>query len=192
MTSVEHTTIRRQVSDLLAAHTAAEAAHTETVLLVDKMKIAAEATQEAHEIIQTVAVGVQLEAHQRISGVVSRCLATVFEEPYVFQLKWDRARGRTEVRMVFMRDGMEVDPMDAAGGGVVDVAAFALRLACLMLHRPSVRRTVVLDEPFKFVSADRRGCVRRMLEDLSEELDVQFIMVTHIEELKCGQIVEVS
>lgn len=192
MTSDEHTTMRHKVNGLLAAHTAAEAAHTDAVLHVQKMKIAAEAVQEAHEIIQTVALSVQLQAHQRISGVVSRCLATVFEEPYLFQLKWDRARGKTEVRMVFMRDGMEVDPMAAAGGGVVDVAAFALRLACLMLHRPAVRRTVVLDEPFKFVSADRRGCVRQMLEDLSEELGVQFIMVTHVDELKCGQIVEIS
>jgi DNA repair exonuclease SbcCD ATPase subunit len=87
---------------------------------------------------------------------------------------------------------MEVDPMAAAGGGVVDVAAFALRLACLMLHRPAVRRTVVLDEPFKFVSADRRGYVRQMLEDLAEELNVQFIMVTHIEELKTGHVIEIS
>ncbi len=188
----EHEQIRQRVGDLMVAYNAAETAHTETVALVAKLKEAQAAVQEAHEITQTVAVQVQLEAHQRISGVVSRCLATVFEEPYTFQLKWDRARGRTEVRMVFMRGDMEVDPMAAAGGGVVDVAAFALRLACLMLHRPAVRRTVVLDEPFKFVSADRRGYVRQMLEDLAEELNVQFIMVTHIEELKTGHVIEIS
>lgn len=148
--------------------------------------------EQAHEVCQTVALQVQAQAHENISGVVSRCLSTVFEEPYAFKLKWERQRGRTEVAMVFERDGVEVDPMSAAGGGVVDVAAFALRLACLMLHKPATRKCMVLDEPFKFVSADNRHRVRQMLEDLARELDVQFIMVTHIDELKCGTVLELS
>lgn len=148
--------------------------------------------EQAHEVCQTVALQVQAQAHENISGVVSRCLTTVFEEPYTFKLKWERLRGRTEVSMVFERDGVEVDPMGAAGGGVVDVAAFALRLACLMLHKPATRKCMVLDEPFKFVSAGNRHRVRQMLEDLARELDVQFIMVTHIEELKCGTVIDLS
>jgi len=151
------------------------------------------ATHEAQQIVQAVAETVQQEAHARIGGVVSRCLSIVFgEDAYRFEIHFERARGKTEARLVFVRDGMEVNPVDASGGGVVDVAAFALRLSCLMLSRPAQRRVVVLDEPFKFVSADYRDAVRRMLESLSSDLDVQFIMVTHIDELRCGKVVEIA
>jgi DNA repair exonuclease SbcCD ATPase subunit len=152
----------------------------------------ADATEEAQGIVQAIAETVQEEAHDRIAGVVSRCLAAVFDEPYEFHIRFERARGRTEARLVFVRDGFEVNPIDGSGGGVVDVAAFALRLSCLMLARPACRRVVVLDEPFKFVSADRRTGVRAMLESLAVDLDVQFIMVTHIDELRCGTIIEVG
>lgn len=150
------------------------------------------AAQEAQQIVQAVAETVQREAHSRIAGVVSHCLAAVFDDPYEFQIRFEQARGRTEAKLVFVRDGLEVNPIDACGGGVVDVAAFALRLSCLMLARPARRLVVVLDEPFKFVSADRRPRVRAMLEGLAKDMGVQFITVTHIEELRCGTVVEVE
>jgi ABC-type molybdenum transport system ATPase subunit/photorepair protein PhrA len=80
--------------------------------------------------------------------------------------------------------------MEEDSGGVVDVAAFVLRLSCLMLSKPAVRRIIVLDEPFKFVSIEYRDNVRMMLEKLSSDFDIQFIMVTHIEELVTGKEVQ--
>lgn len=145
---------------------------------------------EAQQIVQAVAETLQEEAHSRIAGVVSRCLAAVFDEPYEFHINFERARGRTEARLVFIRGDQEISPIDASGGGVVDVAAFALRLSSLMLAKPSRRRTVILDEPFRFVSVDHRSAVRAMLKSLCTDLDVQFIMVTHMDELRVGHVVE--
>jgi DNA repair exonuclease SbcCD ATPase subunit len=146
-------------------------------------------TQTAQEILQLLAQAVQQKAHQRISEVVSSCLSTVFEdEAYRFKIEFERKRGRTEARLRFTRRELEVDPLTAAGGGVVDVASFALRSACLILHRPRLSRVIVMDEPFKFLSAQYRERIRSMLEQLSKELDIQFIMVTHIEELETGKI----
>lgn len=150
-----------------------------------------DATEAAQAVLQDVAQAVQQEAHRRIAGVVSRCLSQVFDDPYEFDIIFDRKRGRTEARLVFRRNGLEVDPLTASGGGVVDVAAFALRLACLVLTRPQVRPLVVLDEPFKFVSAQYRDRVRSMLEQLADDMGVQFLMVTHIPELVCGHVVQV-
>ena len=178
----------RLVAERKAAHAHLRACRSAVVNGENEL----DAADEAQQIIQVVAATIQEEAHDRIAGVVSRCLATVFEEPYEFRIGFERARGRTEANLTFVRDGMTVNPIDASGGGVVDVAAFALRLSCLMLSRPACRRVVVLDEPFKFVSADRRGAVRAMLEQLTADLGVQFVMVTHIEELKCGHVVEVQ
>ena len=147
---------------------------------------------DAQEIVQAVAETVQEEAHKRIAGVVSRCLETVFDEPYRFNINFERARGRTEAHLVFIRGEHTVNPIDASGGGVVDVAAFALRLASIMLARPPKRRLVILDEPFKFVSAEYKDRIRMMLEGLSEDLGVQFVMITHDEALCCGRILEVT
>jgi len=150
------------------------------------------AADEAVGTAQAIAETVQEAAHARIAAVVTRCLAAVFDEPYEFAIMFERMRGRTEARLCLMRNGQEHSAMDACGGGVVDVAAFALRISCLMLAKPPRRRLVVLDEPFKFVSRDRRERVRAMLEALASELDVQFVMVTHIEELCCGEVIEIN
>lgn len=145
---------------------------------------------EAQRITQLVSASLQQKAHERISVVVSRCLSSVFDEPYQFKILFEQKRGRTEARLVFMDGTNEVDPLSASGGGVVDVAAFALRLSALLLSRPARRRVLIADEPFRFVSAEYRERVRMMLEELSRELGVQFILVTHIEELKTGTVVE--
>jgi len=152
---------------------------------------------EALVIVKRVAAAIQKNVHDKISGIVSQCLATVWEDPYEFKIHFrEGARGGTEAHIVFVRDDQDVDPLTASGGSVVDVAAFALRVASLMLSRPPKRRIALLDEPFKFVSADRRPRVRLMLEKLAAPppagLGVQFVMVTHIRELMCGKIVTVG
>ena len=166
-------------------------AYKKAVALLTQAEDELTETHEALEVTQHVAEAIQENAHKQIAAVVSRCLEAVFDEPYEFEIIFERKRNRTEARLVFVREGLEVDPMSASGGGVVDVACFALRLACLMLSRPPKRRLVVLDEPFKFVSAGYRDNVRTMLETLAEEMQVQFIMVTHIEELQTGKVIQI-
>lgn len=150
-----------------------------------------EDAEQARKIVQTVAESVQEKAHRQIAGVVSRCLQTVFgEEAYEFRIEFVQKRGRTEARLCFVRDGKELDPLSAAGGGTVDVAAFALRIACLMLSRPKRRRLLVADEPFRFVSAGYRETINEMLTSLSKELNLQIILVTHSRRLMVGKVIE--
>lgn len=156
-----------------------------------KAKRTLERTQNAQEILQLVSQAVQQKVHDRISEVVSSCLSTVFDNPYQFKIEFERKRGKTEANLRFVRDGLEVDPLTASGGGMVDVAAFALRVACLMLHRPKLSRVVVLDEPFKFVSEQYRPNIRKMLEGLTNDLKIQFVIVTHINEIATGKVIEI-
>jgi DNA repair exonuclease SbcCD ATPase subunit len=149
-----------------------------------------ERTQAAQEILQLVAQAVQQQAHEKLSAVVTKCLESVFDDPYEFKIEFERKRGRTEASLRFVRRELDADPLSSTGGGVVDVAAFALRVACLMLHRPRLSKVVILDEPFKFVSAQYREGVRSMLEELAGDLGIQIIMVSHIEELETGKIIE--
>lgn len=148
---------------------------------------------EAQSVIQQVAQGVQQSAHDALAGVVSKCLEAVFDRPYRFRIEFDRKRGKTEARLTFVRDGLTLDsPQDMAGGGVIDVAAFALKAAALCSRSPAVRRLLVLDEPFKFVSEEYRYRVRRMLEALIQEMGLQLVLVTHNPEYQIGTVIELG
>jgi ABC-type thiamine transport system ATPase subunit len=145
---------------------------------------------EAQKVISTVAQTVQAQAHKRISSVVTTCLAAIFDDPYEFRIAFEQKRGRTEAKLRFVRNGHEVEPVEASGGGVVDVAAFALRSACIVLHRPRLQKVVFMDEPFKFVSREFRPAVRSMLEQVSRDLGMQIILVTHDGELQAGKVID--
>lgn len=152
----------------------------------------AESTEQAHDLIQKVAQTVQQQAHERITGVVSRCIASVYEDPYTFHIDFDRKRGRTEANLYFMRNGHRFEKPYAVGGGVIDVASFALRLSCLVLTRPALRRILIADEPFKNVNGeDNRRRARALLETVPKELGVQVIMSTGYDWLEMGEVVKV-
>lgn len=148
------------------------------------------AVEHAQQIVQGVAQTIQQQAHSQIAKVVSRCLEAIFEDPYTFEIRFEKKRGRTEADLVLVRNDLAVDPTSAAGGGVVDVAAFALRLACLMLSRPRSRKVLILDEPFKHLSRDHSSKIRSLLDVLSKEMKVQFIIVTHSTQLRVGHVIE--
>jgi DNA repair exonuclease SbcCD ATPase subunit len=184
--------LRKKVTSKQAAWNAIRRKVVEERGALEQLEARVQAVLEAQELAQQVAQQVQQQAHDQIASVVSQCLEAVFDEPYTFKIHFDRKRGRTEARLVFERDGLEVDPLTAAGGGVVDVAAFALRLSCLMLAQPPLRKLLALDEPFRFVSAEYLPRVRQLLEKLAEDTGVQFVIITHIEELKTGTVIELD
>lgn len=176
---------------LLQLSLASRVCRDEKQALVDTRRIL-EDTRGANDLARGVARDIQARVCGCVAGVVSRCLEAVFDEPYNFKMDFVEKRGRTEVALTFERDGQIVDPMSASGGGVVDVASFALRLAAILLSGPKTRRILVLDEPFKFLSRAYRSKIRQLLSDLASEMSVQIIMVTHIDELQTGTIVEVG
>ena len=147
---------------------------------------------EAQKVLQGVAQAVQQEAHKQIAQVVTKCLTAVFDEPYKFRIEFERKRGKTEARLIFDRDGAEIDPLTGSGGGVVDIAAFALRIACVLLSQRQGRRLIVMDEAFRFLSVNYRAKARAMLKMLAQELDIQFVAVTHSPDLVTGKIVHVG
>lgn len=181
------------INNAAAEHRAAKAAVKNEREELNTATASLAAQTDARGIIQSVAHAVQQEAHSRIAGVVTRCMQAVFgPDAYTFNIEFEQRRGRTEARLVFERDGLELVPLQAAGGGSVDVAAFALRLACMMLQRPPVRRVLILDEPFRFVSVGYRPAVRQLLLDLADELGMQFVIVTHDPAFIAGRVIEIE
>ena len=146
--------------------------------------------EKALVITQKVAQMTQEELEYRISNIVTTALESVFPDPYEFKVIFEIKRGKTEARLVFVRDGEVIDPLTASGGGVVDVAAFALRLSAYLITSPRPQPVIILDEPFRFVSEEYQEKVADLLEELSQKLEIQFIIVTHENTLKRGNIIE--
>lgn len=146
---------------------------------------------KAQAVVQAVAEGVQAKATGQIARVVTRCLKAVFgKDAYEFAIRFTRKRGKTEAKLTFVRDGNDVSPTGAAGGGAVDVASFALRLACLILSRPLRRRLLVSDEPFHHVNGTvYQERVGQMLLTLAEEMQVQFLIISDDDWLEVGKVV---
>lgn len=140
--------------------------------------------EEAQVIIKEVAQITQKKFEYRISEIVTLALKAVFEEnAYDFRVKIIPKRGKTEAHLLFVRDENEIDPIDASGGGAVDVASFALRVSLWALQNPRTRNVLILDEPFKNLSANYMPKAAEMLKLISSKLNIQIIMVTHNEKL---------
>ncbi len=183
---------RNKLNPLLEARKTALRKVKEEKENLERAKQRLENVQKAQSIVQEVSQTIQNEAHQKIARVVSRCLRLVFDDPYSFHIHFEKKRGRTEARLSFFRGNLEVSPLGATGGGVIDVASFALRLASLILSLPPKRRLLVLDEPFARLSVEYRPQVAEMLEVIAEDLEVQIVMVTHSSELEIGKIVRIN
>ena len=140
-------------------------------------------SEKAQAIIQKVAKETQEQLEYHISDIVSLALDTIFDDPYKFRVEFVLRRNKTECDLLFERDGVTIDPLSASGGGVVDTASFALRIALWTLQAPKSRATIILDEPFKFLSKDLLPRACDLLQELRDRLSLQFIIVTHLDEL---------
>ena len=131
--------------------------------------------QKAAEMTQK-----QLEFH--ISGLVSTALAAVWDDPYEFKVEFIQRRGKTEADLWLLRNGSKIKPLDASGGGVVDILSIALRMAFWSLTKET-RPFLILDEPFKHLSGNLQSKAAAMLRMISKKLKLQILMISHVEKL---------
>jgi DNA repair exonuclease SbcCD ATPase subunit len=135
--------------------------------------------EKAREIIREVGIKTQQQLSFHISDITSLALEAVFTDPYKLVVEFVQRRNKTECDLYFDRDGNKVDPLLASGGGAVDVAAFALRIASWSMQRPKSRNVIILDEPLRFLSNNHQEQASQMIKEVSEKLGIQFIIITH-------------
>ena len=138
---------------------------------------------KARAIVQIVAENVQKKIEFQISTLVSAALASVFKDPYQLSLRFVQRRNKTECDLIFSKDGNETsDIINTGGGGVCDVASTALRISLWSIKKN--RPTMVLDECSKFLhNPIYQQKFSDLLKRVSEELKLQFIVVTDQKEL---------
>jgi len=147
--------------------------------------------EDAQAIVQTVAKVTQQQLEYKVSELVSLALEAVFPEPYKMALDFELRRGKTEADITLIdphNPDSKVDPMSSTGGGVVDVASFGLRVACWSMRKKRTRSTIILDEPFRYLSGDLQEKASLMLKEISDRLGIQFIIVSHEQQLIDGKV----
>ena len=151
-----------------------------------------EAAEECSVIIKLNAEAMQRRAFSEMEGVVNLCLDAIFLGEHKIRIYHTERAGKTQVEFKLEHNGETCDPMTAGSGGVLDIAAMALRIVALVMHQPACRSLIVLDEPFKFVDEDKRHLVRELMEKMAEMFGIQFVMVTHMKELETGTVHRLS
>ncbi len=135
--------------------------------------------EQAKEVLKIVGLDTQRQLQYHISDIASLALNSIFEDPYELQLDFVERRDKTECDIFFNRDGEKIDPLTSSGGGAVDIASFALRIASWSMQVPHTRNTIFLDEPMKNLSAEYREKGSEMLKQVSKKLGIQFIIINH-------------
>jgi DNA repair exonuclease SbcCD ATPase subunit len=148
--------------------------------------------QKSQALIQDTAKETQNQLRFHLQDLVNTALESVFPGAYEFRLEFVPKRNSTEADIYLLKDGERVDPMDSSGGGVVDIICFALRIVAWSIGKSD--NTIILDEPFKWLSVNLRPLAGDLLRLLSKELNLQLIFVTHDPELVsvCDRVFEVA
>ena len=117
---------------------------------------------------------------QTIEYIVTNALQVVFNQELRFEVELGtRAGAPTAEFYVVDNLGLRYKPMDARGGGLVDVISTALRLSILELYQPKIQGPVILDEPGKMISAEYASNFAYFLKEYCQRIGRQVIMITH-------------
>ena len=153
----------------------------ESIVDLEKLNNYYNSALKARTILQMIAANVQKNLQDHFSKLVSMALESVFDNPYKFLVEFEEKRGKTECKLLFERDGHKIDPLSSSGGGPIDIACFALRIAFLIVS--TNRKIIILDEPFKNLRSTLHEAAGNMVKHLADKLGIQFIIITHLDSM---------
>lgn len=136
--------------------------------------------EKALEIVKQVGLTTQKQLEYHLEEQVDLAMEAVFDDPYALVVNFQEKRGKPEAELLFSRRDMEFPPVGNAGGGAIDVASLALRIAYWSMRQDKkIRPVLLLDEPFsrlKGEEANKRALA--MIQELSKQLGIQVIMIS--------------
>ena len=84
------------------------------------------------------------------------------------------------VRIVNTKTGLDTPILGAKGGGIEDIVNTAIRIGIIRaLRNPSIDGPIILDEPYKQLSAEYQPAIADFLNRVTSEFDRQIILSTH-------------
>ena len=134
--------------------------------------------RSTREIFQKATILTQNFLAKHISDIVTKSLRTVFHEKSIsFHVKFVERRNVSECDMWIEEKGYKYIIMGSRGYGIVDIISLTLRISYVLLHNSD--NILIIDEPCRNLSRNKHGVMSKLLNSLSHELGIQFIMATH-------------
>ena len=112
---------------------------------LDQTEVLIQENLEQREIARKAAGLVQDNLAAKLSGIVTKAISTVFEEPIEFVVQFVERRGVSECDLSLKIGEDYYDILNEQGGGVADVCSMCLQMAFIMMSQ--VKRVLVIDEP---------------------------------------------
>jgi DNA repair ATPase RecN len=137
-----------------------------------------ETLNQACVVLKTVGEQQREKTVSTFERVVTLALKEIFDSPYAFKIEVTSDK-RVQTKFKLLHGEEELDLMTAVGGGILNVVSFVLKVLILASIRPRRQQIMYLDEQFNNVSADYRPRVAKLLKSFSEQLGMQFVMITH-------------
>lgn len=138
---------------------------------------------QSRDIMSRVGVLAQQEIKGVIEELVTQALQAVFGDDYSFEVDNQILRNKPETNFYVVIEGHRHLLKGELGGGVVDLTAFCLRVVLWAINSPRTSNVIILDEPLRFLDKIRLEKAGIMIRKLSEMLGIQFIIVSHEEQL---------
>lgn len=117
------------------------------------------------------------ELTSKLDEIVNNMLKVFEFDNYVFCSEFTQLRGCLGLEMYLLKNGERIELAGALGGGLLDILAIVLRVYIMLIT--SASRILILDEPFKFLSAAYKPKLKTFLNMLKDIYEFQFIIVTH-------------
>ena len=125
----------------------------------------------------------QLQAQQKIEGIVTKGLQFIFGDNYSFHIT-QTVKGKNStidftIKSLIGDSVLETDILGAHGGGLASVVGFLLRITLLLLSKDSQARIIIGDEMFAAVSREYLDPLAQFVKELVEKTGIQFLLITH-------------
>lgn len=137
------------------------------------------------QFLQTLSDVTRQQIIDRISSIVTDALQKIKDPNLIFKMKLSTGRNQVDVSFVVVEKdtGHELDILHSSGGTIADLITFPLKVSLLLKWSPQLSRLLLMDEQFKFVAVQDREALAEFIRQISEKLNLQTLLVTHMPEL---------
>jgi DNA repair exonuclease SbcCD ATPase subunit len=162
------------------------------ILTCDKNKLETEISEEekklsdlkeARDVINIAGVLAQDTTKSLFETLITKALKTIFGDEYSFELESRTSNNQPEMELFVVENGVRYHPEDEKGGAILDVISFMSRIVSWALTEPKTDNVLLLDEPFRCLSKQVLPFLAELIQEMSKELNLQFIYITHEHEL---------
>lgn len=120
----------------------------------------------------------------KLESITNAALKSIFpDKEMFFRVVPNKTKKGLFYDLYIETNGVPTELLDAKGGGVLDVVQMCLRITYVRRLKGKLRQTILLDEPFKNLDAERVNLASQWLDQISKRLKIQFLIITHIPSL---------